>query len=230
MSDATNAGRAALELTQVYCDLALALITLSPILLQASYAALAVYTRELIFVEMWAGQLLCEAANWVIKQLVRQPRPMDSLGTGYGFPSSHSQYMGYFATFVVLHVVCAYRPPTTNGAGTMLYAIESLRGPIVAIGTTAWAVTVCYSRLHLAYHSVDQVAWGVIIGIVLGASCTVFAHCRDCFPSIASHPLAVYFRLRDSWDIWGDGGNEDAYWMWRRKWDVKLSATKVKNA
>jgi len=129
-----------------HVSLALALITLSPILLQASYAALAAYTRELLFIEMWAGQLLCEGANWVTKQLIKQPRPNDSLGTGYGFPSSHSQYMGYFATFVLLHIVCNYRPARTTGAGFALRSLESLRGPVIAAGIIAWAVTVCYSR------------------------------------------------------------------------------------
>lgn len=165
---ATNASRTALELTQVYCtravsvrvsalihfidhegskvSLLLALITLSPILLQASYAALSVYTRELLFFEMWAGQLACEGANWIAKHLIKQPRPADSYGSGYGFPSSHSQYMGYFAAFVLLHVVCVYHPARTQGAGALLYAFESLRAPVIALGTLVWAGAVCYSR------------------------------------------------------------------------------------
>jgi dolichyldiphosphatase len=59
---------------------------------------------------MWAGQLLCEAFNWILKRAIKQERPsgsvclslpalastdlmidLDSGVNGYGFPSSHSQ-------------------------------------------------------------------------------------------------------------------------------------------
>ena len=78
----------------------LALLTLSPILLnvskmrmgswdgtltqqwimrhgatQPAYAALTVWTRELVFLEMWAGQMLCEATNYVLKHIIREDRP-----------------------------------------------------------------------------------------------------------------------------------------------------------
>lgn len=43
---------------------------------QASYAALAVMTRELIIIEMWAGQLACEGFNWVLKRAIKQERPV----------------------------------------------------------------------------------------------------------------------------------------------------------
>ncbi|THH15231.1 hypothetical protein EW146_g5211 [Bondarzewia mesenterica] len=73
--------KASLDLTHVLYDasshvsLALALITLSPILLMASYAVLAVYTREITIINMWAGQFLCEAFNWVVKHLIKEERP-----------------------------------------------------------------------------------------------------------------------------------------------------------
>ncbi|KZV91486.1 PAP2-domain-containing protein [Exidia glandulosa HHB12029] len=232
----TNATRTALELTQVYyhegskLSLVLALITLSPILLQASYAALSLYTRELLFFEMWAGQLACEGANWVAKHLIKQPRPADSYGSGYGFPSSHSQYMGYFAAFVLLHMTFVYNPPRTQGAGAFLYIIESLRAPIVSIGTLIWAVAVCYSRLHLTYHTESQVFWGAGLGVFLGIAMYSFAELiprwyPSSLPSrlrriLLSHPLAEYFRLRDTWAVFPDGGSEEAYWIWRRKFDT----------
>lgn len=56
----------------------LALLTLSPILLMASYTSLAVFTRELTILVMCAGQLLCEASNHVIKHSFKQPRPNGS--------------------------------------------------------------------------------------------------------------------------------------------------------
>ena len=44
--------------------------------IQASYAALAVMTRELVIINMWAGQLLCEGFNWVLKHIVKEERPV----------------------------------------------------------------------------------------------------------------------------------------------------------
>ena len=61
-----------------HLSLGLALLTLSPILLMASYASLAVFTRELTIVIMWAGQLLCEASNYLLKHSFKQPRPNGS--------------------------------------------------------------------------------------------------------------------------------------------------------
>ena len=33
-------------------------------------------TRELVVIEMWAGQLACEGFNWILKTIVKQERPV----------------------------------------------------------------------------------------------------------------------------------------------------------
>ncbi|KAK0489141.1 hypothetical protein IW261DRAFT_1443389 [Armillaria novae-zelandiae] len=82
---------------------------------------------------MWAGQFACEAFSWLIKRAVKENRPAGSVGVscekfiflhvrdifqrvgnGYGFPSSHSQYMGYFATFLICHLYFQHRFGTTG--------------------------------------------------------------------------------------------------------------------
>jgi dolichyldiphosphatase len=77
-------------------SLGMAIISLSPILLmvrchaivtrtwdlalilggQSAYAALVVQTREMLLVNMWAGQLACEGVSWLIKRVVKQDRPV----------------------------------------------------------------------------------------------------------------------------------------------------------
>ena len=42
---------------------------------QSAYAALAVQTRELLLINMWAGQFLCEGVSWLLKRAVKQDRP-----------------------------------------------------------------------------------------------------------------------------------------------------------
>ena len=143
-------------------------MTLSPILLMASYTSLAVFTRELTILIMLAGQLLCEASNYVLKHSFKQPRPngsscvsdptkpvvvtavvltallftwADGMGDGYGFPSSHSQWMAYFATFLICHVRFRHRfTPTGNGPMDLLLRLA------VVLGLIAWAGGVAYSR------------------------------------------------------------------------------------
>jgi dolichyldiphosphatase len=44
--------------------------------MQASYAALAVQTREFLVITMWAGQFAGELLNWVIKRIIKQERPI----------------------------------------------------------------------------------------------------------------------------------------------------------
>ncbi|KAJ1555287.1 hypothetical protein HK405_002809, partial [Cladochytrium tenue] len=51
------------------------------------------------------GQLLCEVVAQAIKHLVRQPRPTQFLGKGYGMPSSHAQFMAFFAVQASLLVI-----------------------------------------------------------------------------------------------------------------------------
>ncbi len=155
------------------------LITLSPILLMASakvhqtccciynykqpsYAALAVFTREVTVINMWIGQFACEAFNLVVKRFVKEGRPpgtcqplyagsfwvfrnvtflIGSVGNGYGFPSSHSQYMGYFATFLILHLHFKHKFGTTG-----YWIVDRALQTSVYLGVVAWTLTVAYSR------------------------------------------------------------------------------------
>ena len=42
---------------------------------QPAYAAVIVQTRELVYIEMWAGQMACEGLNWLLKETIQQERP-----------------------------------------------------------------------------------------------------------------------------------------------------------
>jgi len=153
----------------------LALITLSPILLmvspaymakyqlfsaiQASYAALAVQTREFLVIVMWAGQLFGELLNWVIKRAIKQDRPIraaftafsefhsedipfpEHIGNGYGFPSSHSQYMAYFASFLMCHLYFRHQFSST-GYSFLDFAWRMA----VYAALLGWSGLVAYSR------------------------------------------------------------------------------------
>ena len=128
---------------------------------QASYVALAVQTREFLIITMWIGQVACELLNWVIKQIIKEERPIGisfvlqlekdaftdlfshvgSVGNGYGFLSSHSQYMAYFATFLVCHLYLRHRFLSTGYT-----FLDRLWRVVVYTWVLAWAGLVAYSR------------------------------------------------------------------------------------
>jgi len=59
-----------------------------------------------------AGQLACEAVNWVLKRWFKEDRPgkMRDLHRGYGMPSSHAQFLSFWAVTVILFVWIRRQP------------------------------------------------------------------------------------------------------------------------
>lgn len=196
----------------------------------ACYASLSVYTRELLIINMWAGQLANEAFNWVLKEIVQEKRPETSHGDGYGFPSSHSQYMGYFSSFLVTHLMTRHRFP--NHTPTE----QKIHHAILCLGAFLWAAAVCYSRYHLTYHTPPQIIWGAVIGVCTGTSHYLLT---ELYPALSptspiaklrsamlDSPIARWARIRDGWAMWEDGGKEDEYERWRSVWDMKLKGVR----
>jgi len=227
------AGKAALELTHVlydaesYFSLAMALVTLSPILLMPAYASLVVFSREAVIIEMWAGQFVCEGVNLLLKRLVKQERPIEYVGNGYGFPSSHSQYMGYFATFLTCHLL--FRHQFESFGHPLLDSIWRL---VVHFGLVLWVFIVCYSRYHLTYHSIPQIAWGAGVGVLFGLLNYVLCEFIPYnYPDsllgqlkrlILSSWFATSLRIRDGWVVWPDGGLNYGWEAWRSRWEAKF--------
>ncbi|KAF4610808.1 hypothetical protein D9613_007066 [Agrocybe pediades] len=224
--------KASLDLTHVlyddgsYFSMALALVTLSPILLMASYAALAVQTREFLIIVMWAGQLFGELLNWVMKRTIKQERPIESIGNGYGFPSSHSQYMAYFASFLMCHLYFRHRFSST---GSKL--IDFLWRLVVYAALIGWAGLVAYSRYYLGYHNAYQILWGLAIGTTLGVSLYLISEAIPTrYPTsplgrmkaaILNNPIVLWLQLRDGWAVWADGGREGEWLRWRKQFEAQ---------
>ncbi|KAJ1982320.1 hypothetical protein H4R35_000343 [Dimargaris xerosporica] len=85
-------------------SLAMAYASLVPLGLLCAYATWVIARRELTAVLMLAGQLGNEVVNFACKSYIAQHRPTSFLGTGYGMPSSHAQFMAFFAVFGILHL------------------------------------------------------------------------------------------------------------------------------
>ncbi|KAG8961937.1 hypothetical protein FRC03_004801 [Tulasnella sp. 419] len=230
---------ASLDLTHVLYDStsstseALAIITLTPILLFASYAALIVFNRELTIINMLIGQLSNEALNYVIKESIQVERPFQDHGSGYGFPSSHSQYMGYFATFLIFHLLSSHTFPTHG-----YRVVDGIQTVAVCFALLLWAGTVAYSRYYLSYHTPLQIIGGLLVGSVFGVLHYYFTeYIPRRWPNtflgrlriaILDSTLIKWARVRDGWAVYPDGGHEDEWLAWRSRWEKQ--ASKRKNA
>ncbi|KAF9583076.1 Dolichyldiphosphatase 1 [Lunasporangiospora selenospora] len=186
-----------------------AYVTLSPLAIVCGYAAVILTSRDIKPAIMFAGQLANEVVNQILKRLVRQARPTDYLGDGYGMPSSHSQFMAYFATYTA---ILMYRRGLAPGA-MMPHVVSGL--------VTVWALLVVYSRVHLYYHTWQQVVAGTICGIVFATSYYLcvdkILRPRGLFTWLLEHPLAKIFYVRDTdsipdmakfdWEMWQQYSN-----------------------
>ncbi|KAF8506398.1 PAP2-domain-containing protein [Hysterangium stoloniferum] len=207
-----------------HLSLGLALMSLTPILLMPAYVVLIVQTRELLILEMWAGQMACEGLNWVLKHAIKEGRPHESPGDGYGFPSSHSQWMGYFSSFLILHLYFRHRFTSCG-----IWFVDKLFRGLLYLALVALAGLVCYSRYYLTYHTPTQVLWGAFIGTVIGFATylaleyvpahhpdSLLGESRRC---LLDSRVAQWVRLRDGWAVWTDGGREEEWQRWRAEWD-----------
>lgn len=87
---------------------------------------------------------------------VPDPLDIDLKGKGYGMPSSHAQFMFFFATYIGLWICVrnTYLPKVQKtGALAALWAV---------------AASVASSRVYLQYHTPKQVLVGVSAGVVIG--------------------------------------------------------------
>ncbi|KAM0260717.1 hypothetical protein ACHAQJ_002633 [Trichoderma viride] len=178
MSDEFTPTLASLSVTHVYYDpddyisLLCAYLALLPQALCVVYATLIFSTREAEICLAFAGQLACEALNFVLKRIIKEERPRRIHGKGYGMPSSHAQFVAFWSLSLALFLLVRHKPLSHGKALTKAKIWEggrpwtlverlavSLAGVLVA-AATAW------SRIYLNYHTTTQVAAGAAAGLV----------------------------------------------------------------
>lgn len=91
-------------------------LALVPQALCIVYVTLIWSTREAEVALMFAGQLACEAANFVLKRLIKEERPsrIHRTGKGYGMPSSHAQFVAFWAVAMALFLLVRHTPSWTD--------------------------------------------------------------------------------------------------------------------
>ncbi|CAH0474948.1 unnamed protein product [Peronospora belbahrii] len=165
----------------------LALFTLSPIFLVIVYVTIVTIQRDLDSISMFMGQFVSVLVNKVLKKLINQPRPEGAFMSGPGMPSAHSQFISFFSAYVVIY---------TWKRLNLHRRLEQWLTILIAIVIT---VLTCYSRIHLNYHSTDQVVVGAAVGGFTGVVwyALVATVSPRLFPLVAKSRLATFFYVRD---------------------------------
>jgi dolichyldiphosphatase len=156
-------------------------LALVPQALCVVYVTLMWASREVEILMMFAGQMACEAFNFLLKRWIKEERPKrttarkhsstqackfgtythaEMFGKGYGMPSSHSQFVTFFSVSLSLFLLLRHVPtPSTTHSPTSLP--ERLLLSSVAC---LCAVAVVVSRVYLNYHTPKQVLAGCAAG------------------------------------------------------------------
>ncbi|CAO3621461.1 unnamed protein product [Mucor fragilis] len=205
---------ASISLTHVYFNpldkisYAFAYITLAPIAILVFYASVIVSRREIAGILILLGQLLNEAFNYVLKEHIEQDRPYAHLGDGYGMPSSHSQFIWYFAVYGSLYM---YR---------YIHLDHSIWKVLTSLAMFALAALVSISRIYLGYHTLNQVIVGSLVGIVFGSAWYGFVnllHQTNCINRILDTWVARKLYLRDMSNVENVARWDYEQWVQLRK-------------
>ncbi|GIZ37076.1 hypothetical protein CKM354_000053900 [Cercospora kikuchii] len=144
-------------------------LALVPQALMISYVTLLWATREIEVLIMFAGQLGCEALNFLLKRYFREARPTEFIGKGYGMPSSHAQYAAFFSVYLSLFLLLRHDPINHPNASSTHIPTPFWQRLGLAVLSIFSAGAVAHSRIYLNYHSPKQ----VYAGCAAGAGCAV---------------------------------------------------------
>ncbi|XP_011689182.1 PREDICTED: dolichyldiphosphatase 1-like isoform X1 [Wasmannia auropunctata] len=171
-----------------------AVISQMPLAIIVGFVTLVLFRRDLHTIAFAIGLAINECINYVLKHTIRQPRPMkrDGLYTEYGMPSTHAQFMWFFAAYATLFIYFRLNYNCT--------IVERFWRTIVAIGCIVTAILVTYGRVYLLYHSNTQIFCGALIGIALGAAWFIIMHTilTPFFPIVVSWRISEFLLLRDT--------------------------------
>ncbi|RAL08334.1 phosphatase PAP2 family protein [Aspergillus homomorphus CBS 101889] len=193
---------ASLSLTHVHYNpedplsLLSAWLALVPQALVISYVTLAWASREVEVVLMFAGQMGCEALNFILKRIIKEERPKQMFGKGYGMPSSHAQFMAFFAVYAGLFLVLRHSPVLARPAATVHFGIRALLSLVLCIGAGAVAI----SRVYLNYHTPKQVLAGSGAGVLCAIAwffVTRQVRILGWVDWVLDLKVSKFFRLRD---------------------------------
>lgn len=178
------------------------------------YASLIWSSREVEVLLMFAGQMGCEALNWILKRIIKEERPrrmhnpavsrvtmligcwIEIHGKGYGMPSSHAQFVAFFSIYLTLFLLVRHEPHPTK-THTPLSLTHRLSLSVAALLSAA---AVAGSRVYLSYHTPKQVMAGCAAGAVIAVGwfvATAILRKSGWLEWTLDTEVARHFRMRD---------------------------------
>lgn len=147
---------------------------------------------------MFAGQMASEAINFGLKRLIKEERPKQMNGKGYGMPSSHAQFVGFFSVALTLFLLLRHTPPKNPlPSHTPLHIFTRIGLSILALFC---ASLVAMSRIYLNYHTPKQVLVGWMAGVIsaiLWFLATAILRQTGLLAWGLDTPISRLFRVRD---------------------------------
>lgn len=171
----------------------LAWVSLVPVFISlGGFISHFIFRRELQGMFFAIGILISQFVNEVIKTSVQQARPetcaLLEMCDSHGWPSSHSQYMLFFAVYLTLVTYKRFGILGRNQMAVVIFLVWPL------------AISTMYSRVYLGYHTVAQVFAGASLGAVLGGLWfwVVNYVLRSYFPVIEESAFGRFLYVKDT--------------------------------
>ncbi|XP_076352269.1 dolichyldiphosphatase 1-like isoform X1 [Tachypleus tridentatus] len=175
----------------------LALMSLLPLIIMSGFVTLILFRRDLHTICFFLGTIVNELVNLVLKHLIKEARPCrgrEILYSEYGMPSNHTQFMWFFATYLVFFVFIRLHHASNCSPLEHAWKFVAVTGGFGA------AMIVSYSRIYLQYHTWLQVLCGSVVGVIVATAwfgVTQFL-LTPLFPVIMSWPLSEFLMIRDT--------------------------------
>ncbi|KAJ8961196.1 hypothetical protein NQ318_008879, partial [Aromia moschata] len=174
----------------------LALISLAPFGIGSGFIALILFRRDLHTITFFLGTLCSEALNYCLKHTICEARPLrrDDIFIEYGMPSSHAQFVWFFATYVIYFVFIRLHHMNNNTI------IENLSKFLIISSSLIMAILVCISRIYLEYHTFWQVLCGAVVGILFATFWFALTYLvfTPLFPQVVTWKISEILLLRDT--------------------------------
>ncbi|XP_050382022.1 lipid phosphate phosphatase gamma [Argentina anserina] len=171
----------------------LAWISLIPVFISlGGFVSHFIFRRELQGMFFAIGLIISQLINELIKDFFQQARPATcallEMCDSHGWPSSHSQYMFFFAVYFTLLTYKGIGLRDTNNKLAVIFLPWCL------------ALLTMWSRVYLGYHTVGQVFAGSGLGVFLGGLWFwVVNSVLVCFfPMIEESAFGRFFYVKDT--------------------------------
>uniref|UniRef100_A0A1B6DK95 Dolichyldiphosphatase n=1 Tax=Clastoptera arizonana TaxID=38151 RepID=A0A1B6DK95_9HEMI len=174
----------------------LAIASLSPFGILSGFVALIIFRRDLHTIVFFIGTILNELVNQILKHTICEARPMarNANYSEYGMPSAHSQFMWFFATYVLYFIFIRLHHMNNNPT------MENIWKAVISSSCVSMAIIVTISRVYLQYHTWRQVICGAVVGFLFGSAWFALTYLifTPYFPIIVSWRISELLLLRDT--------------------------------